>query len=197
MSNANSFGSLQLTAAPVPSTEAIALPASHSADTVRSAGLIGPDFDLSTGGQWDGKPFRLSVSGRVSVSASENITVAVYLNKGGNTNLTTLTNDVKVINTSTMASGAAGNIAFFYTAIGIWKSDSATTGHAMFYPEPGGLFVNVAGTGAALGAATAVILSSGTAIACTQAQCNFYVTTLTGTADATSVANIDFRIDQI
>lgn len=194
MSSVLAFTRAQLYVAPVPATETIALFPGRSADTTRANSMLGLDVDLAQFGRMDGAPFRIVVSGNVTASASENITIAAYLNNAStpNTNLTTFTSDVKVLNTGTMATGAAGTIAFYHSTLGIWNSTSATAGRFAFYPEAGGI-KSISGTSAVF-VATAVIGNSGTAITSTQALCQFFVTTLTGTADASSVANIDFRL---
>jgi hypothetical protein len=199
MSNANSFASVQLSVAPVPSTETIALFPGRSADTTRANSLLSLDPDLVQQGRWDGRPFRVVVAGNVQASASENITIAVYANVAStaNTNLTTFTNDIKVITGTTMATGAAGSLAFYASTICMWNSTSSTAGRLAFFPEPGGL-QSISGTSAVWNStSTAVIGNSGTAISIAQTRVQFYVTTLTGTADATSTASIDFHLDQI
>ena len=197
MSSVLAFTRAQLYVTPVPATETIALFPGRSADTTRANSMLGLDVDLTQFGRNDGQPFRIVVSGNVYCSASENITVAAYLNNAStpNTDLVTFTNDIKVLNTSTMASGAAGYIAFYHSTLGIWNSTSATAGRFAFYPEAGGI-KSISGTSAVF-VATAVIGNSGTAITSTQALCQFFVTTLTGTADATSAARLDFRLNEI
>lgn len=195
MANANSFAYTQLTVTPVPTTATIALFPGRSADTTRANSMLGLDVDLAQGGRWDGRPFRLVVAGNVTATASENITVAVNLNNSTNTNLTTFTSDIAIVTTSTMATGAAGTVAFYLSALCLWNSTSATAGRLAFYPEGGGL-KSISGT-SAVSVATNVIGNSGTAITSTQSAVQFYVTTLTGTADTGSVASIDFHLDQI
>lgn len=199
MSNVNTFNQAVIAAAPLPTTETIALfpGAVLAAATTRATSLLSLDPDLAQGGRWDGQPFRLTLSGRATATASENFTFAVYLNNATtpNTNLTTFTNDIKVINTSTIATGAAGTVAFSISTFCLWNSTSATAGRFAFYPEAGGL-KSISGTSAVF-VATAVIGNSGTAITSAQSLVQFYVTTLTGTADTGSVANLVLQMDQI
>lgn len=198
MANANTFNQVVLTQGALPTAETIILfPGIATTSLVRAGSMLGLDPDLAQGGRWDGVPFRLTLSGRATASASENFTFAVYLNNAttANTNLTTFTNDIKVINTSTMATGAAGTIAFSISTFCIWNSTSATAGRLAFYPEAGGL-KSISGT-SAVSVATAVIGNSGTAITSTQSLAQFYVTALTGTADTTSSANLVLQMDQI
>jgi|SRR6266850_873337 len=197
MSNVNSSQSIQLTVAPIPATETIALFPGRSADTTRANSMLGLDVDLAQNGRWDGRPFVVRLSGNVTATASENITFAVYLNNATtpNTNLTTFTNDIKVLNTSTMATGAAGTLAFTISGLFLWNSTSATAGRIAFYPEAGGL-KSISGTSAVF-AATDVIGNSGTAITSSQSLVQFYVTALTGTADTGSVANLVLQFDQV
>lgn len=198
MSNLNSvygmFGALQ---SPGLAAETIVLPATRQADTTRANALIGLPGDLAQGGTWDGVPFRLGVTGRVVSTASENVTVAAYLNNAAtaNTNLTTFTNDIKVLNTSTMATGGATGLAFYISMIGMWNSTSATNGRFAFYPEAGGL-KSISGTSAVF-VATDIIGNSGTAITSTQAALQFYVTGLFGTGGAGSSLTVSYFIDRV
>ena len=198
MANANSISYVNnLSVTPLPTTEAIVLFPGHTADTTRANSLLSIRPDLAQQGSFDGRPFRLTLQGNATASASENFTFAVYLNNATvpNTNLTTFTNDIKVINTTTMATGAAGTLAFSISAFCLWNSTSATAGRFAFYPEAGGL-KSISGT-SSVSVATAVIGNSGTAITSTLPLVQFYVTALTGTADATSTCNLSLQIDQI
>lgn len=190
-------GIYQAVQSPGLTSETIILPATHQADTVRANALIGLDVDLAQGGQWDGVPFRLTVQGRVVSANSENVTVAAYLNNAStpNTNLTTFTNDIKVLNTSTMATGGATGLAFTISMFGLWNSTSATNGRFAFFPEAGGL-KSISGTSAVF-VATDVIGNSGTAITSTQAALQFYVTGLFGTGGAGSSLTVNYYIDKI
>jgi hypothetical protein len=198
MGNANTFSQISgLSVTPLPTTETIILFPGQSAATTRATSLLGIRSDLAQQGTFDGRPFRLTLSGNATASASENFTFAVYLNNAtvANTNLTTFTNDIKVVNTTTMATGAAGTLAFSISAFCLWNSTSATAGRFAFYPEPGGL-KSISGT-SAVSVATAVIGNSGTAITSTLPLVQFYVTALTGTADTTSTCNLTLQLDQI
>jgi len=200
MSNANSFASVNISVTPLPTTETIALFPGRSADTTRANSMLGLDNDLLQGGHFDGRPFRIVLAGQAVASASENLTFAVYLNNSTNTNLTTFTNDIKICTGTTIATGAAGTVAFYYSAVGIWNAKytpttAATTGRFAFYPEVV-QFYSISGT-SAVSAVTPTIGNSGTAITTTAAACQFYVTTLTGTADTTSACSLDFHLDQI
>lgn len=196
MSNVNSFASVQLAVTPLPTTATIALFPSRSADTTRANSMLALDPDLVQGGRWDGRPFRVTLSGSATASASENFTFAVYLNNAStpNTNLTTFTNDQKIIDTTTIATGAAGTVAFSLSTFCIWNSTSATNGRFSWYPEPGGI-VSISGT-TRVAVATAVV-GAATSLTSTLAAMQFYVTTLTGTADTTSACSLDFHIDQV
>jgi hypothetical protein len=68
-----------------------------------------------------------------------------------------------------------------------------TTGSFVFFPESGGL--KAIPTTSAVLQATAVIGNSGTPVVSTLANLQFYVTALTGTADATSIANVNLQIE--
>lgn len=197
MANANTSFQLPLYVTPISATETILLPPTHLTDTTRANALVSLEFDQAQGGVFDGRPFRVSLYGRATASASENLTFAVYLNNAttANTNLTTFTNDIKILNTSTMATGAAGTIAFSLSTYCIWNSTSATAGRFAFYPEAGGI-KSISGT-SAVAVATAVIGNSGTAITSTLPLVQFYATALTGTADATSVANVTLAIEAL
>lgn len=197
MPNVNSFVSVKLTQSPIPATETILLFPGRSQDTTRANSMLSLDADLAQGGRWDGVPFRIVISGNAQVSASENITVAAYLNNAAtpNTNLTTLTSDIKVCNTGTMASGATGSLAFYASAICIWNSTSATAGRIAFFPDVVS-FKSISGT-SAVSAVTPTIGNSGTALTSTQSLVQFYVTGLTGTADTTSTLNVYAQLDQI
>ena len=202
MSNANSFASVQVSVAPLPTTETIALFPGRSADTTRANSMLGLDNDLLQGGHFDGRPFRIVLAGQATASASENLTFAVYLNNATtpNTNLTTFTSDIKIITGTTIATGAAGTVAFYYSAIGIWNAKytpttAATTGRFAWFNDVI-QFYSISGT-SAVTAVAYTIGNSGTAITTTAAACQFYVTTLTGTADATSSCSLDFHLDQI
>lgn len=188
------YGALQ---SPGAAAETVILPAQHQADTVRANALIGLDQDLAQGGIWDGVPFRLTVNGRVVSANSENVTIAAYLNNATtpNTNLTTFTNDIKVLNTSTMATGGATGLAFSISMFGMWNSTSATNGRFAFFPEAGGL-KSISGTSAVF-VATDVIGNSGTAITSTQSALQFYVTGLFGTGGAGSSVTINYYIDKL
>lgn len=198
MANTNSFsGFYNMAQSPIPATETIVLAPGHTADTTRANSLVGLDPDLAQGGIWDGNPFRLSIAGRATVSASENITVAVYLNNTTNTNLTTFTSDIKVLNTSTMASGAAGVLSFYMSAIFVWQATSATAGRIAGIQEATG-FKSISGTSAVFNSGAGTIVNSGTAISSTQSAVQFYVTGLTGTADSTSTLTIvAFTLDRV
>lgn len=197
MANANTSFQLPLTVTPIPASETIILPINHAADTTRANALVGLELDLTQGGAFDGRPFRVNLYGRATASASENFTFAVYLNNATtpNTNLTTFTNDIKIINTSTMATGAAGTIAFSLSSFCIWNSTSSTSGRFAFYPEAGGI-KSISGT-SAVSVATAVIGNSGTAITSALAALQFYATALTGTADTTSTCNVTLAIEAL
>jgi hypothetical protein len=188
------FNALQ---SPGLTSETIVLPAQHQADTTRANALIALPGDLAQGGTWDGQPFRLVVTGRVVSTASENVTVAAYLSNAStpNTNLTTFTSDIKVLNTSTMATGGATGLAFYISMLGMWNSTSATNGRFAFYPEAGGL-KSISGTSAVF-VATDVIGNSGTAITTTQAAATFYVTGLFGTGGAGSSLTVNYYIDRV
>lgn len=198
MANANSVSYVNnLSVTPLPTAETIILFPGHTAETTRANSMLGVRSDLAQQGSFDGRPFRLTLQGNATASASENFTFAVYLNNAStpNTNLTTFTSDIKVINTGTMATGAAGTLAFSVSAFCIWNSTSATAGRFAFYPEAGGI-KSISGT-SAVGVATAIIGNSGTAITSTFPLVQFYVTALTGTADTTSTCNLSLQIDQI
>jgi hypothetical protein len=195
MSNVNSFVSVQLTVPLIPATETVVLFPNRSADTTRANSLAGPDFAFADGSIQSGRPFRIRLSGSAVATASENLSFAVYLNKGGNTNLTTFTSDIKVVDTSTMATGAAGTLAFTASALCVWNSTSSTAGRFAFANEVG--VKSISGTSATIPSGGAAIGNSGTAITCTVAQCQFYVTALTGTADTGSSAILDFSIEQV
>lgn len=206
MSNVNSFASVNISVTPLPTTETIALFPGRAQDGVgtptRANSMLGLDNDLLQGGRFDGRPFRIVLAGQAVASASENFTFAVYLNNAttANTNLTTFTNDIKICTGTTIATGAAGTVAFYYSVIGIWNAKytptaAATTGRFAFVPEMV-QFYSISGT-SAVSAVTPTIGNSGTAITTTAAACQFYVTTLTGTADTTSAASLDFHLDSI
>lgn len=202
-SNANAAQRYNFYQTPIPATETLVLTpwAVTAAATTRATSLLGVSADLLQGGQYDGVVFKLTMAGRVFASASENITVAAYIDDNVNTNLTTFSGgDVKVLNTGTMATGGAAWISFYQTALCMWHATSttvggATTGAFIFAPEPGG-FKGIPTTSAVL-AATAVVGNSGTPLATTLANMKFYITSLTGTADSTSVLYASLQIETI
>jgi hypothetical protein len=203
-SNANAVTRVSFTKSPILATETILLTpqAVTAGATTRASSLVGLPGDLLQGGVWDGVPFRVSIYGKAFASASENLTFACYLNTaaGGNTNLTTFTNDLKIITTSTMASGGAAWIGFYDSSICMWISTGATatgntTGSFVFFPDPGGL--KAIPTTSAVLQATAVIGNSGTPVVSTLANLQLYCTALTGTADSTSIVNLNLQIESL
>lgn len=191
MANSNTFAALYNLAQTVPVTETVILAANHTTDTTRANSIVAPPVNAKF---VDGFLFRVRVSGKVTDTQSQNITVKVYLNKGGNTNLTTFTNDIAIITTGTMATGGAGSLAFSHSSTCIWDSASA---RFAFYPDPGGL-KSISGTSAVF-VATAVIGNSGTAISSldTADDLQFFATGLAGTGATASLVLTELALDQI
>ncbi len=202
-SNANSAIRYNYYQSPIPATETLVLSpwAVTAGATTRATSLMGVSPDILQGGQYDGVVFKLTMAGRIFASASENITLAAYLDGNVNTNLTTFSGgDIKILNTSTMATGGASWSSFYQTALCMWHSTGTTatgntTGAFIFAPEPGG-FKGIASTSAVI-AATCVVGNSGTPVVSTLANLKFFLTTLTGTADATSQIYASLQIETV
>lgn len=186
---------------PFPTTTTIVLaPTVPTTTTLRAGSMLGPDADLLYGGIYDGNPFRLRLSGRAYGSASENLTVACFLNNSTNTDLTTTSGDVSILTTSTMATGGAAWVDFSLSAFCMWQATGTTatnqtTGRFTFYPEAGGI-ISIPGT-SSVKVATAVIGNSGTALTSTLAALQFFIVGLTGTADASSLLKATLQIEDI
>lgn len=202
MSNPAVSQKVDFSSTPISTTSTIVLsPAAQAASaTTRATSLVGLDPDLLQGGQYDGRPFRVRMSGVAYGSASENITATLYLNNSTNTDLVTFSSDISVLATGTMATGGAAWVSWSLSAQCLWNSTGTaltgnTTGRLTFYPEAGGN-ISIPGT-SSVKVATAVIGNSGTAIVTTLANLQFFLVALTGTADATSLIKCRVQIEDI
>lgn len=138
-------------------------------------------FDL-----FDGRPLGVFADLVLTAGASENITVKLYLNAGGNTNLTTFTNDVNFYSTSTVATGAAITAPLSIDVRLYWDS----VGQAI-----SGYLVNLyKGINATTAISGPTILNSGTAVSTsiTTEQLAYgvgiFCTVLFGTSNASNAA---------
>src|SRR6185312_5873239 len=84
--------------------------------------LLAIPADIATG-LFDGRPFRVRASWKGTSNGATNLTVKVYWNSGGNTNLTTFTNDVLLMTSGTQAQ-ASGSTSGFISSICIWDAAS-------------------------------------------------------------------------
>jgi len=73
------------------------------------------------GGVMDGVPFRVRSVVSAVPGQSGNFTTSVYWNSGGNTNLTTLTND-KIFTSGAVALGTQVQSVFILSAVLVWDS---------------------------------------------------------------------------
>lgn len=121
MANANTCGGLVncniLQTNPIAET-AFASPIA----TIRA--LASFDADLALG-IFDGRAFRIRGCFVVTGGTTTNITIKVYLNQGGNTNLTTFTNDVALSSSGAIAVNSVTR-PIMLDHILLWDSVSAT-----------------------------------------------------------------------
>jgi len=200
MSNANTFAALYNLPANSTATETAAqsavgvfgvLGASTAAAPLRA--ILAPRSDVS-GGLLDGHPFKLRVVAQGVASGAGNFTVNVYLNAGGNTNLTTFTNDVLVIGSGAQALASKSGVVLM-EAILMW--DSTLQQLAGFWNEAAGVS-NIPTTPAIIKTSAAVtatdpIASTGVA---TVDKLQFFVTSSIS-ANGSSAKILEFALDQI
>lgn len=140
----------------------------------------------------DGQPFRVQAVVRPKSGGAINYTFAIYANLGGNTNLTTFTNDAKIATSGAQAMGSTTNLIFL-SAVVVW--DSVTKQLAGYMSD---CFSNLA-TPAVLNSGALTIASTnpiGTSVAgLTSLQ--FFVTGLFGSSNANNAASLlDFSLTQ-
>lgn len=117
MANNNTFGSLFNVPTFVNPVSESAFPA-VSGGALRAFVNVRPDLAL---GLLDGHPFQVRAVARVTGGTTTNFTLAVYANMGGNTNLTTFTNDIKIMTTGAVAINSTSRTVIL-EGQGVWDS---------------------------------------------------------------------------
>lgn len=128
---------------------------------------------------FDGRPFKVRAAVKATGGGAGNVTLNVYANLGGNTNLTTFTNDVKVLSTGAIATAGAA-ITAYVEGIFIWDSTSRQLAGVQ------GLCINNIGTPAVLNSGAFTVTSTNpvkTSLALS-GNIQFYATALFGTSNA-------------
>lgn len=128
---------------------------------------------------FDGRPFKVRAAFKATGGAAGNFTGKVYANLGGNTNLTTFTNDVNVLSTGAIATAGA-SITAYVEGIFIWDSASQQLAGAQ------GLCINNIGTPAVLNSGAFTVTSTNpvkTSLALS-GNIQFFATGLFGTSNA-------------
>lgn len=202
MANANTIASLTNLTGPNSATETCVqapvgyinrLGASTTGTPLRALLEIRPDV---TGGQFDGRPFKLRVIAQSIATGTNNFTVNVYWNSNNNTNLTTLTSDVLVIGSGAIAQASKTSYSFM-EATCFW--DSSLQQLAAFWNETAGL--NDLITTPAIVKTTAAVTATNplaSSLANAQASLGFFVTFTCGTpGNVTSTKLIELAVDQI
>jgi hypothetical protein len=146
------------------------------------------------GGLFDGNPFKVRVVSQGVASGACNFTVNVYFNQGGNTNLTTFTNDVLLIGSGAQALASVSGVVFMEAFV-IWDSTSKQI--AAFWNESAGI-ANIATTPAVIKTTSAVSAANPikTAVTTLDSAASFFVTH-TMSANATSSKLISLDVDAI
>lgn len=117
MANMNTFAALRgLTQGNV--TAISAFPTVAGGTTRATVGLTN---DVA-GNVMDGVPFRIRSIVSAVPGQAGNLTTSVYWNSGGNTNLTTLTNDKIFLTSGAVALGTQAQSVFVMSAVLVWDS---------------------------------------------------------------------------
>ena len=115
MSSINTFagvytvpGPISATATAVAAYNAIGGASSGFTQQTVQTGTTRQLIGLPANGQNAGTPFLLRAIGKTVSAVASNFTMAIYWNSGSNTNLTTFTNDVSIVTSSTQAVASVG-----------------------------------------------------------------------------------------
>lgn len=190
MANMNTFAQIvNLTANSTATETAVAAVAGG---TTRA--IVGLENDVA-GGLFDGQPFKLRVVCQGIASGAGNFAVNVYWNSGGNTNLTTFTNDILVQGSGNQALASKSGIVYMEEIL-MWD---ATLQQLSGIVVPLG-FSSLVTTPNLLpsGAAPAKINTSGVvATAQTNASAIQFFVTTSISANGTSAKLLELALDQI
>ena len=165
--------------------------------TVRA--VVGPPPDIS-GGELDGRPFKLRVGVSWVATGGSNLTVNAYWNCGANTNLLTFTSDVLVIGSGALAVASANGSMFMEAAL-LWGSGEKQL--VGFWNEIPGIAnlptpAGIKATGALTAASPiAISTTASQAAIATMAGLQFFVTVTVATiASVTSVKLTELAIER-
>lgn len=118
MANMNTFAQVQDLPGPIATAETAV--ASLATSTVRAT--VGIPQDVA-GGLFDGHPILVRGLAKAIGTGAGNFTFNIYWNSGGNTNLTTFTNDVLLIGNGTVAVGSKPTVSFLEGLV-MWDSST-------------------------------------------------------------------------
>lgn len=166
------------------------LGASTSGTPLRQLLSVPPDI---TGSIFDGRPFKMRIVAKGKASGAGNFAVNTYWNSGSNTNLTTFTSDVLVIDSGNQALASKAGYVFM-EAVLMWDSDLKNlTG---FWYESAGV-ADIVTTPAIIKTTSAVTGTSPVTTAATSiGGLEFFVTTSIS-ANGTAASILDFSLDRI
>jgi len=188
LANLNTATALYNLTGPTSSTETAI--AAAGSTTVRA--VLAPPQDLA-GGFFDGHPFKVRVVSQAVVTGAANFTVNVYANLGGNTNLTTFTNDVLIIGSGSQAA-ASKWATVFMEAIVMW--DSVSQQLAAFWNAAAGA-ANIPTTPAVIKTSAAVTATNPVGTALSNISSVQFFVTHTLSANPTSSKLVELAIDRI
>lgn len=140
--------------------------------------------------QFDGRNVRLRVIAKVTGGTTTNYTMKVYGNYGGNTNLTTFTNDINIMTSGALAVNSATRIIVL-DGIVYWDSTSQR-----LIGEYGGVTDAIGGSAAVI--ARAALANPGTSLTTAAAAFAFFVTGLFSATSAGNAATLTtFELDVV
>jgi hypothetical protein len=191
MANSNTVFAEYNQVGPISSTETAI--ASVAGGTTRL--LLGLTNDIN-GGLFDGRPFKVRAVSQGVASGACNFTQKIYWNSTSNTNLTTFTNDILILSSSTQALASKSGY-IIQEAVCIW--DSTLKQLVSFNAAPAG-YVSIPTTGGVVLGSTAVVNAGTNPVSSTGVGTinlvQFFVTH-TMSANQTSSTLVEFAIDRI